>query len=153
MHLTSPAIAASGAYRRWAAGLPGRQVLCGSEASPARPGAGLGFHASAHTLAKLHAVSPQLFPLPASCNLRSTRLPSVDATHLSETATGTDAAVFEQVSPRNGTSEAASGRLGRKGAEPHIARLLMSIDGSAGQRTSISDMPCPADLNAGESCY
>jgi len=152
LHLTSPAIAASSAYQRWAASLPGQQVLCGPEASPNRPGAGLGFHASARTLAKLHAISPQLFPLPAFCSLRGPSFNGADATQSSDPVTGMDAAAHEPMSPRNGRSVAVSGRPGNKGAEVHTARLLMSIDGSAGRPTSISDGACLANLDAGERC-
>ena len=52
---------------RISAGLPacrGSAWLGGAEATPDRPGSGLGFHASARTLVKLHVVSSQLF-LPA----------------------------------------------------------------------------------------
>ncbi len=146
VHLTSPAIAASGAYQRWAASLPGQQVLGGPEASPSRPGAGLGFQASACTLAKLHAISPQLFPLPAFCSVRGPSPNGVDAIQSSDPVTGTNAAAQEQTSPRNKASPAVSGPTGSEGAE---ARLLLRIDGSAGRPATISDVACPANLDAG----
>ena len=150
VHLTSPVIAASSAYQRWAAGLPGQQVLCGPEASPRRPGAGLGFHASARTLAKLHTVSPQLFPLPAFCSRRSPSSDGVDASQSLNPATGMKSAAHEQMLKRNKAPGAGSGRPGSQVAAVHTARLLMSIDGSAGRPTSISDVACLADLDAGE---
>lgn len=67
MHLTSPGAASSPGYLKWAAQLPGPQIMPCALASAERPGAGLGFQASARTLAKLNLVSPQLFPLPACC--------------------------------------------------------------------------------------
>ena len=67
IHLTPPGVAASEKYRAWAAQLPGPQILPCALASARRPGTGLGFQASARTLAKLNLVSPQLFPLPAWC--------------------------------------------------------------------------------------
>ena len=67
IHLTPAGVAANPAYRKWASALPGLQILPCALATPAHPGTGLGFGASARTVAKLNLVSPQLFPLPACC--------------------------------------------------------------------------------------
>ena len=160
VHLTSPRLAASAAYQRWAAGLPGHCILAaGAEAGPGRPGTGLGFHASARTLAKLHAVSPRLFPLPARC--RSCRSAAGTSTaNESMAAVGCGSSPIEEAAVERlpdvdraaeqhvQTGSAVAGPRLRI-AEAHIARLLLSLEGGAGRSATVSDTACPADLDAG----
>lgn len=57
VHLVPPELAASAAYRRWAASLPGQQLHPPNTASS-------GFAAATRMLAKLNLVSSRVFPLP-----------------------------------------------------------------------------------------
>ena len=152
LHLTSPRIAASRTYQRWAASLPGRQLLGEPEAGPGRPGTGLGFQASARTLTKLHAVSPHLFPLPACCTIRSTCLNGTPATQSRSLASGTSAAADGAAVPQERACLGRDQRDGRESATAYAARLLTSLDGGVGRPIMVSDAACPAALDAGEPC-
>ena len=158
VHLTPPGLAASGAYRRWAAGLPGQCILAGAEACPRRPGTGLGFHASARTLAKLHAVSPRLFPLPAYCQPRCPAPDSPSAKASRKEVNGSSASVSEAAERPSLVDEAAErcqptgsaeAGLETRVPEPRTARLLLRLEGSVGRGATVSDAACPADLDAG----
>ena len=78
IHLTPAGVAANPAYRKWASALPGLQILPCALATPGHPGTGLGFGASARTVAKLNLVSQQLFPLPACCQPANFAAPAED---------------------------------------------------------------------------
>ncbi len=110
VHLTAPVLAASVAYQRWAASLPGHCILVDAGAGPGRPGTGLGFHASARTLAKLHAVSPRLFPLPAHCHPRWPAPDSPPAKEASEEVNGCSPSVLEAAQRPPSIDEAVEGR-------------------------------------------
>ena len=150
LHLTSPGVAAGRSYQRWAANLPGQQLLGAAEAGPERPGQGLGFHASARTLAKLHAVSPQLFPLPACCKSRSACPEGTPQSEPGRCPSGSNAANHASAVSQEGSCSIDAQTARRENAKAHAARLLMSLDGDVGRPTFISDRACPAALDAGE---
>lgn len=69
VHLAPPALAATAAYRAWAASLPGEQVRPGGGAA----GAPVGFAAATRMLAKLSLISSRVFPLPLSADAAPSR--------------------------------------------------------------------------------